>query len=60
MCNFTSADYESNFKSKVPDTGIVGWVEKDGIDGLTRPDEAVHVGDGIQPSVVVWVECNNW
>ena len=60
VCRFTAADYESNFKTKVPTTGIIGWVEKDGVDGMSSPDEEVHVGDIILPSVVVLVKCNNW
>ena len=60
VCRFTAADYESNLKSKVPTSGFIGFVEKDGVNGFSRPDEAVHVGDIILPTVVVLVKCNNW
>lgn len=41
---------------------LVGWVEKNGIDGYQDTDVTFHVGDSLDIGVVVHLlsSCNNW
>ena len=39
---------------------LIGYVEKDGKEGLTSEDEKVYIGGSIEEGVVVSVGCSNW
>ena len=41
--------------------GIIGYVEKDGIQGLTMDSETVRIGDTLEVgTVVITANCSNW
>lgn len=47
-------------RTNPPSDGIIGWIEKDGLDGMTSLEEEVHLDDVILSDVVVNIDCNNW
>ena len=51
--------YMEQFGTSPPEDNIIGYIEMDGIEGFSE-DEAVYVGDHIEPGVVVHTLCYNW
>lgn len=57
-CQFTQEAFKDNFGYEQID--IVGFVEKDGIEGLTSNSEIIQIDSVIEEGVVVFVGCSNW
>jgi len=58
VCIFNMDTYMEQFGSTPPEDNIIGYVEIDGIEGFSD-DEAVYVGDHIEPGVIVHTLCYN-
>ncbi|VDI42578.1 Hypothetical predicted protein [Mytilus galloprovincialis] len=56
-CQFTQEAFKDNFGYEQID--IVGFVEKDGIEGLTSNSEIIQIDSVIEEGVVVFVGCSN-
>ena len=39
---------------------VIGWIEKDGINGASSDEETAYASDEIGEGVTVFVYCNNW
>ena len=54
--------FRKNFgdDSSPSDKEPVAWIEKDGQEGPTIPEEYVTINDKIEDGVVIHVKCNNW
>lgn len=57
-CVFLQDEFVRNFGYKA--SSPLGWIEKDGVEGLTNQTEAVELDDEIEDGVVVHVDCNDW
>jgi hypothetical protein len=47
------------FNGNPPDDGIIGYIDSDDNNEFSE-DEAVYIGDTIEPGVVVHTLCYNW
>ena len=59
-CAFGANEYVVQVGGAVPRDGVIGWIEKDGVDGNTSENETLLVDSTIEQGVVVHVDCNNW
>ena len=61
QCVMTEAVYMSFYPDRLPLPAIAGYIERDGLDGLTNDTEAVLFDDTIETGMVVRIDkCNNW
>ena len=58
-CTFTPLEYLAQFHENPPADGIIGYIDRDGIEGVSENEE-VHIGDSIEAGVVVKIQCSNW
>ncbi|XP_052090843.1 uncharacterized protein LOC127727766 [Mytilus californianus] len=56
-CQFTQEAFKDNFGYEQID--IVGFVEKDGIEGLSSNSEIIQIDSVIEEGVVVFIGCSN-
>lgn len=55
----TSDVYLTYYPAPVPND--VGYIELDGMEGLTNQSEVVMIGDSVDPGLVIRIDkCNNW
>ena len=59
QCVMTEEVYLTYYPAPAPVN--VGYIELDGVEGLTDPSELVQLNDTIEPGMVIIIDdCNNW